>query len=320
MAVCWFCVGFFYLMNVVAYIFNNFFPLILISTYAWIPITFFMALLIYQVSRDNIDYIKMLIIGSLVTLLIYTSVQPNSTILFPLSNGGWGWDWNENFKIATILITALVGIMWLYYCIKIYINSPKSLKKYALWLLIGGILIGFIPLILFITNLLMVFLGSDAISISIGALICSIIVSHQPRLLFILPFRTLNLTIIDTYSGLPLYKYNFDSKADIIDQMLFSGMMQGISSILREAVHQGDVNEIHLSKGRLIIHAEEDAKLIFVLVTTHSSYMLTEALNDFAKNFITKFHDSLASPNNITEFNEADDLIKHYFSFVPKYD
>ncbi len=37
MAISWYCLGFFYLTNVLAYLFDNSFALILISTYSWIP-------------------------------------------------------------------------------------------------------------------------------------------------------------------------------------------------------------------------------------------------------------------------------------------
>ena len=144
--------------------------------------------------------------------------------------------------------------------------------------------------------------------------------SEHPQLLFILPFRALNLTIIDSYGGLPLYKYDFEKNAKNIDQMLFSGMMQGISTILSEAVHRGTVKEINLSQGRLIIHAKEDSNVIFVLLTTKSSYMLTEALVNFASKFIEKYGEFLKDLNVVDHFRDADNLIKEYFSFIPSYD
>ena len=188
MAISWYCLGFFYLTNVSAYLFDNSFRSYLNFYIFWIPMAIFMSLLIDQVSRENIDFVKMFFVGSLSTLLIYTSIQPNSTISFPLTNGLYGWDWNIDFKIATFLITTLVGIMWLFYCTKIYLNAPKTMKKNAFWLLIGGILIGAIPLILFATNLMMIYLGSESVSISIGILISAIIVVRTSPIIIYFAF------------------------------------------------------------------------------------------------------------------------------------
>jgi hypothetical protein len=270
-----------------------------------------------SVSRESVDPIKMLLIGIFSALLIYTSFETNSITYFPLSNGKYGWDWNGNFKITTILITSLVSLMWLYYCAKIYLNTPKRIKRNALELILGAHFLAIIPMILVITNLNLIYFGCEAMSMGLGALICAYEFARQPKLMFILPFKVLNLTVINTNSGIPLYKYNWDHDSEYVDEMLFSAMLQGISMILKEAVHKGDVKEIRLTHGILLLYQQPRNPIVFVLVASKSSKILHDALKTFGIRFTTHFKQQLNQVVEAEQFLGAEKIIQKYFSFIP---
>ena len=101
--------------------------------------------------------------------------------------------------------------------------------------------------------------------------------------------------------------------------MLFSGMIEGISAILREAVRQGETKEIRLAKGLLILSQDPKLSLVFVLVTTKNASILHEALNEFAASFANFYREdlNLNGDINYAEFKQAEQLIHEHFSFLP---
>jgi hypothetical protein len=56
--------------------------------------------------------------------------------------------------------------------------------------------------------------------------------------------------------------------SDAVDEILYSALIQGPSTILNEATHQGDVIDVLMSGGTLIIHNEPSPKLAFVIVAS----------------------------------------------------
>ena len=185
---------------------------------------------------------------------------------------------------------------------RIFRAAPQNIKKYAFILLIGSIFISIVPVILFVTNLVMIFLGIEGVMVSIGAVICTYAFLKAPQLIFILPFRVHTLSIIDIRSGIPLYNYNWPSGNEIVNDMLFSGMISGISAILKEAVNQGDVQQIKMDKGDLVLKYDNKFSIAFVLLTSHPSDVLTEALSHLQQDFIAIFSEKLQNPFDISAF------------------
>jgi hypothetical protein len=320
MGVCWLLLGIFNLFNVLGFVLEGPASIvcILICSYLWIPIGFSMSFLLDSISKDTVEPIKIAVVSAISALLIYSSLEENAIIPLPLTGGYIGWDWNGSFKLSILLISAYISIAWFYFCLKIYINSPKNIKLHAFFLLWGAFFVGILPLILVATNLNILFLGSEAICMSIGAIICTIEFAKFPKLIFILPFKAINLTVINTTGGLPLFKYNWVTESESVDEMLFSGMIQGISCILNEAVHKGEAQEIKMKNGILILNYDSNYPLAFVLVSTKSSKMLKAGLELFAKRFILKFSHVKFSDIATDVYQEyAETLLKECFSFIP---
>ena len=76
---------------------------------------------------------------------------------------------------------------------------------------------------------------------------------------------------------------------NLIDHDLFSGMFQGISLILNEAVGKGNVREIVLDEGILLIKRSKKHPVACVLIVSKSSKSLRQALNAFSEKFFKEF-------------------------------
>ncbi len=313
----WFCLGYFYGFNVLGYFFDSLL-LILLCTFVWIPEAVLMVLFLDAISRETVDPWKICGVGVFSTFLLCTSWSADAIIPFSIGAGRFGWDWGGNFKIATYCMFLFVGLLYLYYCMKILWHSPKKLKREALILCVGSLLVSIIPFVLVATNVYLQVLGIEAIVQGIGVWLCAREFAGHPQLAFVLPFKVTSLTVMNSSNGLPLFTYRWDKSHEDFDETLFSGMLQGIGGILNEAMHQGEVREVRMSRGILLLQHVKKYNLAFVLATTKTSSILHNALDTFASNFIIRFSGILDQINIVDRFNGATELIRKFFSFVPE--
>jgi len=157
--------------------------------------------------------------------------------------------------------------------------------------------------------------------VSITAMLPTSAYVSIPRLDQVLAFRDaelIRLTVIETKTGIALFNHLWEQSADSMDEMLFSGMLQGISNFVNELLKKGNVREIQLDQGRLLLHQNHQSPAIFVLVTNKSFKALREALKSFAEKFIGQFAPNFSNPSNIDQFLPAKDFVAECFPFVPK--
>ena len=217
----------------------------------------------------------------------------------------------------------LIGGIYVYYAAKIYWAAPNELKNHALLFLLGGIITGFISPGSLIIRLIDIFPGIHLILFSIGLLISANSIGFQPKLAYVLPFKVLRLAIVHTNSGIPLYTHMWERSeiaGDIIDPMLFSGMMHAIDQFVQESLNRGNVREIHLDEAILLLKRSEQFPVVCILISTKSSKILRYTLNNFAEQFFKEFSPYFSNPNNLDNFASTSDLILDYFPFVPEYD
>ncbi|HMF34889.1 MAG TPA: hypothetical protein VKK79_25940 [Candidatus Lokiarchaeia archaeon] len=62
------------------------------------------------------------------------------------------------------------------------------------------------------------------------------------------------LQVEDTYQVVPLFRHTWNRQGDLADETLFSGMIQGITGILKESLKRGDVQEIHMADAIIIAY------------------------------------------------------------------
>ena len=154
---------------------------------------------------------------------------------------------------------------------------------------------------------------------SIGLILIAYVVSHEPKLLFVLPFKAIRLTVLDTGAGIPLYTHTWMQNNEIVDEDLFSGVLQGISGILKESLNKGDVQEIRMTGAIIIAYRIPEYPIAFVLVATRPSQTLRDALKTFAVRFCDEFHTCFATLTNVGQFSPAERLVTACFPHVPVY-
>ena len=128
----------------------------------------------------------------------------------------------------------------------------------------------------------MIFAGSWLILMSSSSILWGLIFVKQPKLAYILPFKAVRLTVIETNGGIPLFTHAWSSEG-LIDDSLFTGMLHATSQFMDESLKRGNVHEVHLEKAILLIQSSEKYPISSILLVTKSSRSLRHALNKFAE-------------------------------------
>ncbi len=295
-------------------------PYIIMGHFALIPLAIFLVLLQDSIMRERIDPIKLILVSVIGTSVVFTAIAPGSTIYYIFPNGELALFPNQATIISLLIMICLAGSSYFYTMLKIFLNSPKTLKKFSLINLFAGFTSGIFPIIILISGLPWVIPGIFSIVLAIGALFCSIAWALEPRLGFVLPFKARRLTVIQTKSGSPLFTHVWAIKSKKVDDILFSGMLNAISSFVEETLESGNVQEVHLKQGILILRKSDEHPIVCVLVTDRSTRTLRDAFYSFANQFFQKFAKYATSAVNLKNFETATELVGNNFSFVPEYD
>ncbi|MFX0139934.1 MAG: hypothetical protein ACFFDN_40205 [Candidatus Hodarchaeota archaeon] len=288
-------------------------------TYSIVVLTFFTMLCVDAVSRESVDQVKMSIFLVLSAVVVFTSLDPNSVEIITSPYGELSLWASGYFLIASFLLLLFINVMWIYYMARIHWNTPKNLKFYSSLIFFGALVLAS-DLFILIIGLNQIILGLHMLIFAVGELLIAIGFTSQPKLAYILPFKVLRLTVIEQNSGLSLFNHTWSKMDDLLDEQLFSGMLQGISGILQESLKRGNVREINLDQAVLILKRSEQFPVACVLVTTKSSRSLRDALNSFAEKFFTEFSQFFSEPHKLDNFSPASDLVSDCFSFIPEYD
>ncbi len=181
LALTWINISLMTLFEVLSYLFLS---IILFQIHIYFIIFggFFLILCIDSFSRFGIDPIKTMIFGILSTLLVILSIIPNSIGEYTFPNGDESLASQGPLVWCSIIISALIALLFLVYAIKIYLNSPLQIKKYARLNLIGAIISGLIPTIAMATRLTLVIPGCGYVAVSFGAIITTVAFALQPKL------------------------------------------------------------------------------------------------------------------------------------------
>jgi len=293
--------------------------LYLYSMFLWILSAIFISLLFDSVSRESIDPKKLVIISIFSTAIVFISFDPNAVVYNYFPNGEIGLLMGGNFRIINSILFLFISGMYAFYTVKIHWKAPKNLKLYSSINLVGGIaVVGSVIIVLIGLNKIIPRI--DFLIVAIGGLFMAIALVREPRLAYILPFKLMRLTVIDTRSGISIFTHDWKTGETLVDEGLFSGMLQGISAILNEAVGKGNVRGILLDQALLIIKRNEDYPIACVLIATKSTKSLRQALNSFSDKFITQFSQFFSETSMVSNFEPASSLILECFPFVPEYD
>lgn len=319
MTLSWFFWALFIIISLLS-IFYTSVALVKLGGVLMVPVAFSLFLFIDSISRESVDPKKLVIITAASMAYLIIHLTPGSIIFIRFPNGHLYFNATAADFLTYSSLMLLIEGNSIFFLAKIYHNAPKNLKYYASIGFYSQILAGCIFGISGALNLETLVPGISYLILGFGTLPLSIVFLKKPQMAFVLPFKALRLMVIETHIGIPLFTHIWNVKEDSVSEGLFSGMLQGISLILNESVKRGNVREIHLEQAVLLMQRSEKFTVACVLVATKSSRSLRQALDAFADKFFKKFSPFFSEPSNIDNFETASDLIKDYFSFIPKYD
>lgn len=313
----------FYLLNVVFWTLAPLFksPLCFnIGCYFTTIAGFFFLLVADSLARDAADPIKLMVYTFFAPLRVVATFQPDSAIISALPNGDITIIMNPMNWLSHLPIFFFPGFVYIYYILRMNQQAPKSLKKYS-HLFVAGLFLGFFTFdsLWFLGKFGLVHPGIPWIFCGVGCMMMGFVIAYQPRLIFILPFKAIRLSVVHTESGIPLYNHNW-TEDGLINEDLYTGMLQGVNIIMRESLNQGDLQELALTQATLITYRPKEHALLFVIVAKKKSKTLRDALKIFADMFIKSFHGNLKEYQEVGNFAAADQLIASVFPFVPDYD
>ncbi|MFX0102498.1 MAG: hypothetical protein ACFFCS_23225 [Candidatus Hodarchaeota archaeon] len=313
--------------SITTYMYWLYFFLFYTGHIARLGITLSSILLADSISREAIDIKKIALFCVVSTLLvvfllliyvfniIYVPSTPEDNIFYQVLYTAWAFLYWLNQVIGLTMI--------MYWAIKVHVSSPSSLKRYSRLSLIGSIVFFLVPLEMVVENLGITYtfyLGVDFLEIGIGTLFIAISFIKEPKLAFVLPFKVLRLSIFETEGGIMLYTHTWVEDEELVNEELFSSMVQGIRVILKEGVKRGNVRDIHLENATLILQHSEKHPIACVLITTRSSRSLRDALDTFMNRFIDEHSEKFSALWETEAFKGTSKIVEECFPFVPKYE
>lgn len=288
-----------------------------IDNFFFISGSVFIVLFGESISRKTPSIKKMIWLSTFITVYSYSSFL-NYIIFESIPTPIDIINLNSSIMILSFIILMLTGgFLMSFYLFKIYRVAPSNLKMNSLFSLIGGIIFSITPLIFLVifqqsTGLLVLFS-------SIGMLtIVSAVFIKNPKLAFILPFKVIRLSVINSNSGILLFSHNWTAGKEIKDDDMVSAMFQGIIMILRESLGKGDIKEINLENAIVIAQKSSTYPVFYILIATRTSKSLKNSLNSFAKHFEVKFSSILEKPTDFGKLSAATEIILDVFSYLPE--
>ncbi len=259
-----------------------------------------------SLSRESIDPVKSGILISFVSVVVTAGLLGYPEI-----------------DTAIFYACTLWGVtLFAYFAVKIYYNAPSGIRRKAMMLVTGSIIGGPLMAISEIVNTYSgdFFIPTPAtILVPLGLLLVTRAFAQRPELAFVLPFKVSSLTVLSTESGVPLFTHTWVKEEKTIDAALFSGMLQGISGILNEAVHKGNLRQIELDQGVLLVRRSDQYPAACVLVANKSTLLLRQSLDAFARRFFAEFGSTFAREYKHANFEKASQIIAETMPFIPDY-
>jgi hypothetical protein len=216
------------------------------------------------------------------------------------------------YQLTLLSSQFFISILSVYYCVQIKKEAPVYLQKTGILLLVGSVIASLSPIFLII-GLSELIPGIEQIPLGIGFLIVSYIMHKHPQFAFILKSKIYSVLIINNHSGINLYTHNFQ-KSNVIDDMVAS-LIQGLRQMAFGVIQLGDLDEIHLENGYLILQKRE--KFTVGIILTKTSDYIRKSLKDFSLDFEKTYAKEISfDDGDVSVYNSTSDLIEKHFSLV----
>ena len=269
---------------------------------------FFLLIAIDFSMRESINPYKMLYVGIIGAMLIYFTWQPDAFVESTLY-GYPSFMVSYQLRIILGLVLLTYGFSLCHFIFVIYLKSPMSLKRDALILLIGSLIIGIVtPIFLILTDLVF--------TVPIGVIIMAYVFVKEPKIFYILPFEAHRLTIVHNITEMALFDYKWsETEKDIY---LLPRLVLALNQLSIDVLKKGDIEEVILSSGILLFHKSRN--ITCGLVASKASKYLKGCLERFAIAFEKQFEMELSEMTEAVEnlpYFLANDLVDEIFSGVP---
>ena len=299
--------------------------LFILAIYSLIPMGFFAILLFDELNRDTLDARKVaLYIGSVMPLVIYSLIKPDVVLIAQLGSGDIGIMLDPTFVILLILFLVIVSQLYLYYHVKVFFKAPREKRKLTACVLAGAFLFAIVGPAVSLLFLPSFFKGNYQAAVSsfticsFGVIMSTACFVKDPQLVNTLLFeKIILLTVFDTEIGVMVYNHTWNNKKDMINNELFSAMMQGIGLIVDEAIKQGTLEELKVTNATVIVRRVKDNPIAVALVASKPSRALRRALALFSQRFINQYKDDFQAPYEICKFENSIELIQECFPSIP---
>ena len=321
-----------YLFSVVFFI-SNIANLILwkISVISW-----FLSLIIisflYSFFKEyrKIQIIPILMISMLLGLLIGTLFLPNSILIsisFPPSLPFSMIDvstinYNFNFLTGTIIIIFQISITIYLVYISSYINLKSEIRKESLPLFLNTSIFT-APIIFYILYLIFqvqFYRELFVILIWITNFGLDVMIILKPEMFFILPNKVYSINIYHK-SGVLLYSYNFEKKANILNNSkVWGNIIIGLNYILSEFVDKSDkIDVIQIREADIVVDYDNEYGFAVIVITSKKNVILERLIQKFSQEFRSFYRNELSEIQdlnrliNVSEFKNAQQIIENNF-------
>jgi len=300
----------------------SFFLIIALAKVALIGYTlgaFFVLLVSDSLNREQVEPVKLSIfqiLGS--TAIVFLYLFPNFITETFTTNGSVFYFVDPILALPFLFACALSFMYYLYCIFLVNKKAPSKLKGYSRVYLSGMSLCVFA--FCFWVTAGPTFPGFAFTFAGVGGFLMEYAFFHEPKLLFVLPFTAIRLTVLETTGGLPIFTHTWNRERTLAEESLFSGILQGVRMIIQESLRSGDVQEIQVAEAIILIHKIPNYPVACVLVATRPTQSLRDGLRLFTERFYGEFYSSFENLNNTDQFSGAEDLISACFPHVPVYD
>jgi len=290
----------------------------LICFYSIIIMGYYANLFVDSITRDSIDLFKMIlmtIVSSVVVILSFSSdaviIKWDATTPYPTFHG--------NFRTAALIQMVFLVSVSFYGNMKVFLHTPKHLRFYSFLNIFGTYLWGLQPLWIQFTHLEKQFPGIATGSMAIGMLIIAIVFIKEPKLAYILPFKVYRIIIMDTKSGIILFKHDWNELKAEGSENIFSGMIQAISKMFDKTINKGNIRNIKFDEAILTLRISQTSPIACILISSSVSKTLRSSFKDFSKE---AFHDYENEEESLIkeDYKKGNDILEKYFPFVPSLD
>jgi hypothetical protein len=277
------------------------------------PAAIFFIIGVNYILKESYNSILLVIIFSVGCLFCYVAFLPDS-VGFEIDMGFLAVNWIGLYKIMGFMFICFMGSISFYWGLKTWINAPFLIKKEASIFLLGVLINGPVTLTIFlfsIWNPTLIILAYA--STGIGTFTFCLIMSEEPKLLYILPF-TLYRIIVKDREGYLLFDHDWSSTN--VKDSVFTGFLNAVQLMSEEIMKMGGLLDINLEEGILILNKSETISV--GLLSSKTSKLLRVLVVNFSKAFQERFSKELKEYcKERSRYNAAYELIEQYFSNFP---